>query len=223
MTVLAQDDFSTSYADLSGNSADVGGTYSVYYRPSGTCVIGTLDAGFGDSGAFTGYSGTAGYGLYRLGSGTDGDADHYVTDWGTSGGDQYDVGLWARGVSAGNEYEVISASNVVTLYRRTSGTATSLGSFSGGGTDIRIRLQTTGSSPTTLKVRAWNRTGSEGTTWSINTTDNTAGNQTAAGAYGILARKSSAASSWGDDYLVATLDTYQPRPGVVSFGGIGIV
>jgi hypothetical protein len=60
------------------------------------------------------------------------------------------------------------------------------------GTQLRVRLQVTGTSPTTLRARAWRAGTTEPTTWTVTATDSTAGLQTT-GAVGVTTYLSSAA------------------------------
>lgn len=75
------------------------------------------------------------------------------------------------------------------------------------GTAISIRVQAEGTSPTTIRARAWTTTGTEPTDWQLTTTDNTAALQ-APGAIRLTSYLSSSATNgpvavtWDD--LVAT-------------------
>lgn len=105
----------------------------------------------------------------------------------------------------------ISASGAATLNvtKIVGGAATSVRSVSMPGlgfaanTDIRLRMQVTGSSPTTVRLKAWKASDPEPATWLINETDSTAGLQGASGV-GVWANVSAAATnapivaSWGD-------------------------
>jgi RHS repeat-associated protein len=73
---------------------------------------------------------------------------------------------------------------------------------------MRLHVQVSGSSPTTIRARAWKAGTTEPATWAIDTTDNTPANQVAGGAYGIESQNYSATDnddwSTGDDLLVTT-------------------
>ena len=60
------------------------------------------------------------------------------------------------------------------------------------GSQLRVRLQVTGTSPTTLLARAWRVGTTEPTTWNLTATDSTAALQTS-GAVGVTTYLSSAA------------------------------
>ena len=62
------------------------------------------------------------------------------------------------------------------------------------GTSIRVRTEVTGSSPTTIRARAWDPTTAEPTGWLVSATDSTAGMQVA-GAIGINSYYSSTATN----------------------------
>ena len=200
--ILAQDDFSPDYANLNGNPADIGGNYSVYYNDSSGTVLRSL------SGHLRNSASGAGRSYYRVGTGTDGDTDHLLT-WDITA-DGYG-GLWLRGTGGNNFYCLdfgYRAEVDSTLYRRTAGVLTVLASYnidSLAGTDTRVRISVSGVSSTSLKVRYWDQSGAEPETWAINTTDNTAGNQIAAGAFGIWGRLDTWADYSADDYLVTEI------------------
>ncbi len=62
------------------------------------------------------------------------------------------------------------------------------------GSSFRVRLEVTGTSPTTIRARAWAQAAAEPTTWLVSTTDSTAGMQVA-GAIGINSYYSSSATN----------------------------
>ncbi len=62
------------------------------------------------------------------------------------------------------------------------------------GTKLKVRVQVTGSSPTTLRARAWLASATEPSTWTVSTTDSTAGLQTA-GAVGFAGYLSTATTN----------------------------
>ncbi|CAN5751462.1 hypothetical protein BH23CHL7_BH23CHL7_17420 [soil metagenome] len=108
----------------------------------------------------------------------------------------YQVAVMGRVLSDQTNYQLralVSATlgNIqLRLVRRTSGTtATIVDSTDTGipfvaGAWYWLKLQTLGSSPTTLRGRIWREGSPEPTTWLIDTTNNTAGNQTSAGGVG---------------------------------------
>ncbi|MHB8892473.1 MAG: RNase A-like domain-containing protein, partial [Candidatus Limnocylindrales bacterium] len=156
--------------------------------------------------------------FYRLGTGTAAD-DLSVTDtvggYDYSGdtGDMYGLGLFFRG-SGANAYYLEASSSAVSLSRLTAGVVSSITSSTavGGspvfGDQMRMHVQVSGSSPTTIRARAWKVGTTEPSTWAIDTTEGTAANQVAAGAFGIEAQNYSATDNndWnnGDDVLVTT-------------------
>lgn len=73
------------------------------------------------------------------------------------------------------------ANGNLVLYRLTSGAYTALVTATSvtNAASRKIRFQAVGSSPTTLRARMWDAANAEPTTWNIDTTDNTAANQTA--------------------------------------------
>jgi len=70
---------------------------------------------------------------------------------------------------------------------------------------LRIRIQTFGTSPTTVRAKIWQATGTEPTAWLANVTDNTVGLQQA-GAIGLVSNRLGTAPTWiiRIDDLVAT-------------------
>lgn len=70
-------------------------------------------------------------------------------------------------------------------------------------TNHRLHFNISGNSPTTLRVRVWNMTGQEPSTWDLEVTDNTAGNQMAGGEIGIYSTADTdyAVVGWGDNFL----------------------
>ena len=62
------------------------------------------------------------------------------------------------------------------------------------GSSVRVRLEVTGTSPTTIRARAWAGTAAEPTDWLVSTTDTTAAMQVP-GAIGINSYYSSTATN----------------------------
>ena len=95
----------------------------------------------------------------------------------------------ARSVAGGSEYRgklLLGSTGAVTAYvtRVDAGAETSLGSAAvtgltyAPGTVVKVRLQATGTSPTTVRIKVW--TGAtEPRAWLLSRTDSTAGLQTA--------------------------------------------
>ena len=205
LTTIAQDSFTesgTGLVALSTHTAEVGGTWT----SSGLSLDRTND--------YTVIDGTGGgnkTGEARLASVSAGDGDLYVTLW--PSGTQ--VGAFARFISANNNaYGVFVSSDAdvsyanLTLMRRTAGTWVSIATNTaivGITNPVRVRFQFSGSSPTILRVRAWNSALSEPGTWNIDTTDSTAANQTANGPVGLY-MSGSTTFGYGvaDDLLVTS-------------------
>jgi hypothetical protein len=88
----------------------------------------------------------------------------------------------------------------VWLTRNQSGAETVLTSATlagvnyGAGDSLRVRLQVTGTGPTTLRVKVWKAGTTEPAAWSLTSTDNTAGFQ-AAGSAGLYAYLSSSSTN----------------------------
>lgn len=74
------------------------------------------------------------------------------------------------------------------------------------GSTLNIRVQATGTSPTTLRAKAWKSTQAEPASWQVSTTDSTAGLQ-AAGGVGVATFLSSTSTVFPtvslDDLVVA--------------------
>ncbi|KGM08670.1 hypothetical protein N868_06920, partial [Cellulomonas carbonis T26] len=72
--------------------------------------------------------------------------------------------------------------------------STSLGFSVGGSTSVNVRLQVVGTSPTTLRAKAWKAGSSEPSSWQVSATDSTAALQQS-GAVGIASYLSSSATN----------------------------
>jgi PKD repeat protein len=180
-------------------AADVGGPWATS-PPSAMAVNGTqgtmaLTAGLGAS-AYVGSVSTSDTDL----------ATSLTTDKPTTGSGVY-VSLVGRRVAGTGDYRAkarITPTGTVSLtLERASGTGaetmlTSETSVPGltatPGTPVRVRVQVTGTSPTTLRARAWAASSVEPTTWTVTTTDPTAALQST-GSVGVFAYLSSAASN----------------------------
>ena len=206
-TTLAQDSFTepgSTNQTLVTHTAEVGGTWAVLAAFSGNLNLWQP----GDD-----WWAVSGSPLYQLGSGVLGDGDVYVTCRSNTGPQ---MGVWARLVGTNNVYlgsvdngSEDSSPTIVTgadIRRITAGAITVLASVYPHLDDqVRIRLQVSGSSPTSLKMRVWHVGDAEPGTWDISTSDNTAGNQAASGGFGIHGAQSGYwGSSYGDDFLVTS-------------------
>ena len=126
-------------------------------------------------------------------------------------------GVVARTVGTNNAYlavedtAILGAGTYLKLLRLTAGAFTELATGTAVASPRTVKLDVSGSSPTVLKVRAWDVT--EGGTWDIDTSDNTAGNQAASGGVGILA------SGYNDSYGSGDQPTYIDSFSAVSAGG----
>jgi PKD repeat protein len=121
-------------------------------------------------------------------------------------GGQVYLMVQGRRVSAGNEYDakvLVNANGSVTVRvtrlvgnveTALAGPVTVPGVVYAVGTVLDIRLQVTGTSPTTVRARVWASSGAEPSTWQVSGTDSTAALQ-AAGAVGVSAYLSSNATN----------------------------
>ena len=116
-----------------------------------------------------------------------------------------------RLVSSGNDYRATARFNpagtiTLTLSRVVAGAATNLGTAVTvaaltyvAGTSISVRVQVTGTAPTTVRARAWLTGATEPTTWAISATDSTAALQVpgSVGLVGYLASNvTNAPTTW---------------------------
>jgi PKD repeat protein len=189
-TVLAQDAFGRTSASGLG-TADTGGAWSL----NGSAAYFSVD---GSAGAIN--LGAAGLGPSAyLGSVLSSSTDTKVTVSQTAlanGGGSI-VGLIGRRVGTAGEYRAkvkISATGALTLQgtRVAAGVETTLQSVGvpgvtyAAGQQLNIRLQVTGTAPTTIRAKVWVAGTAEPAAWQVSTTDATAALQ-AAGSVGILA------------------------------------
>ena len=188
-TVFARDDFGRTVANGWG-TADLGGAWTIGARPSAWSVSGgtgrvSLNAG-------------QGYTAYQAGvsSSTTEVAGSIASDKAPTGGGQY-VSIIGRRVSATADYRAkvqmrAGGAVGVWLIRNPSGTETVLTSATLAGVNyavgdrLQVRLQVSGTSPTTLRVKVWEQGTTEPAAWSLTSTDSTAGFQ-AAGSAGFYA------------------------------------
>jgi hypothetical protein len=219
-TVVAQESYAGSPAtNIDGSSLDIGGTWDV------TTLIGTGGYTFTYVGDGTGRHGVQLPSGSRLlsaqASGVSfGDGDVYLT----SDKDSYDEedgsvvygsvysGILLRKGSGADAYRVTVSDNAVILYRITAGVASIVASVTytayTASYNARYRVNVSGYSPTTFKIRAWTLDQPEPSTWDIETTDNTSANQIQSGGvgtatYSIRSSISSSAAIF-DDFLATT-------------------
>ena len=184
----------SSTVALTSHTAETGGTWSVWRYDGMELYV----DGAGDY-AYTANPDDATWhtNISKLGSVAVGDGyvQARVTLNATSGG------VVARTVGTNNAYVAVE-DNVVLgkLLRITAGAFTQLATGPAVASPRTVKLDVSGSSPTTLRVRAWDVT--EGGTWDIDTSDNTAGNQAASGGVGILA------NGYNDSYGSGDQPTY---------------
>lgn len=186
-SVYAQDDFARTVANGWG-TADTGGAWSV----SGTTSRYSVADGTAKVNVATGSSSTAT--LPGVSESSTEVSLILSTDKAPTGGGQY-FSVIGRQVNATTDYRVkvrASGGGGVTLYlvRTVNGAETILKtSMVGGltynpGDQLRVRLQVTGTSPTTLQAKVWKDGAAEPASWQGTTTDATAALQTA-GAVGV--------------------------------------
>jgi PKD repeat protein len=144
-----------------------------------------------------------------------------TTDKAPTGGGQY-ISLLARSQAGGSEYRgkvLLASTGAVTAFlARVDGTTeTSLGSavVSGltyaPGTQLRIRLQATGSAPTTLRLKVWVDGQPEPAAWALTRTDATAALQ-GTGAVGFYHYVSGSATNAPVTFRVDDVWAGEPRP-----------
>jgi PKD repeat protein len=183
---LAQDAFARTVSNGWGN-ADTGGTYTRY----GTASFFAVTGGVGTIRAATAAAGPR-IALESVSS-TNTDVQVKVSmDKIADGGGSF-VSVGARTIGT-NDYRAkvkVAANGALTLYlvkvvsnAETTLTSVNLGSafnYTSGST-LRIRVQATGTSPTTIRAKAWKTTQTEPAAWQLTTTDSTSGLQVAGGA-----------------------------------------
>ncbi len=146
----------------------------------------------------------------------------YTTDKPATGNGIY-LYLVGRHVSTNNEYRArirILSNNTVALAvtkLANSATETVIGSevtLTGvtytPGMMLNVRYQVTGTSPTTLRLKAWPSSSTEPTAWRITTTDNTSGLQSA-GSVGVTTYLSGSATNAP---VMVSAASYSARPTV---------
>lgn len=210
ITTVAQDSFTESGSGtlaLSSHTAEVGGTWSAKLLSSSTDLFIDRDGDTLTSGTATGSNYSA------IGSVVVSDGDLYITNAPSAQASVVRYPSVLARQSGTTFYVFYAGDNGIgtvqnRLSRYTNGAATILGSGSavGTGNDIRLHLQVSGSSPTSLRARWWNIGDAEPETWDIDTTDNTTENQMASGGVGVGSGNTSGTVSAGDDFLVTTGD-----------------
>lgn len=180
-------------------SADTGGAWSLTGKASNFSVDGGLGrivaptAGVTSTGFLSGVSSTQ----------TDARVD-VVLDKGQTGGGTY-VSVLGRRVDAGNDYRLkmrytadgkVSASvvKVVAGAETTLSSVTLPGLAYAAGDVLRVRLQVTGTGPTTVRGRVWPVAATEPGTWAVSSTDATAALQVAGG-FGLSSYLSGSATN----------------------------
>jgi PKD repeat protein len=190
-TVFARDDFGRTVANGWG-TADVGGAWTL----GGAASAWSVSGGMGRLSLNTGQ----GYTAYQssVNSSSTEVAGVVTSDKAPTGGGQY-VSIIGRRVSATADYRAkfrMAAGGAVAVWltRNASGAETVLSSATlagvsyQAGDQLRVRLQVTGTAPTTVRVKLWENGTPEPASWNLTSTDNTAGFQTtgSAGLYAYL-------------------------------------
>ncbi len=204
-TTVAADAFGRILASGFGG-ADTGGAWTV----SGTKVTSSVDTGSGRLVVPVGSTGIARLaGVANLGT----DVTHtFWTETMPTGGGAY-LRTIVRGTAAGDYYaqaKILATGAVqVSLSRSDAQIVPSVtlpGLTYTAGTRLAIRVQATGSAPTTLRAKVWPATATEPAAWTVTTTDSTAGYQVA-GSVGVstyVSGSATAALAVRYDDLVAT-------------------
>jgi PKD repeat protein len=195
---LAADAFGRSVTGGWG-TADTGGGWSLTGAPSGFSVV----SGAGLMTVTRAGSGLAAY----LGGVSSAGTDVAVTVWSdkVANGVGEFVSVLGRRTATGDDYRAkvkVALDGVVTAYlsRVSAGAETPLtsGTVSGltyaAGDHLRIRVQVTGTSPTTVRMKVWRVGTTEPTAWQLTTTDATAALQ-APGAVGLVTYLSGATTN----------------------------
>ena len=193
----AQDSFTRSVVGGWGN-ADIGGPWSVTasrgaWSVNGNVGAATLPAGSGSTAMLPSQSRTHTELTVQV-----------ATSTAPTGGGLY-VSVIGRSPAVGTDYRAklrLSASGAVQahLVRMTSGTETVLGwvtvpavSYTVGD-KLMVRLQVTGTAPTTMRLKVWEAGTTEPGSWTVSATDSTAAVQSA-GAVGLHAYLSASATA----------------------------
>ena len=193
---LASDAFGRSVSNGWGN-ADTGGSYtrggtaSAFSVTNGAGQILLSTPGAGPSMTLSSVSSTSSDVLVKV-----------TMDKIADGGGSF-VSVGAR-ATATNDYRAkvkVASNGALTLYlvKVVGGTETTLSSVALGssfsyatGAVLNVRVEATGTAPTTVRARVWKSTQSEPTSWQLSTTDSTDGLQQAGGASVVAYLASSA-------------------------------
>jgi PKD repeat protein len=210
-TLYAQDSFARTVANGWG-SANLGGAWSA----SGSAY--TVAAGVGATALATAGSGASTF----LNGVSKSDTDVQVsvtTDKAPTGGGIY-VYVIGRRITGQGDYrakvQLVSSGAVKVSLTRTSSTgvetdltsATVAGLTYVPGTSLRVRLQVTGTGPTSLRAKVWVAGTTEPAAWAVSATDATAGLQ-AAGSVGVGDYLSGSATNAP---VVVRFDDFQAGP-----------
>lgn len=216
--VVGQDSFTDTDRALTSHTAEVGGSWSAWWEAGAYGPAEwRIESNQRRSGPYTstGDYSIDYYGVWRLGTGTLGDGtlrDHVTGPWIRGSG------IAARLNGTNNAYILAGSGGGgnLKLYRLTNGALTIVAQSGGYLTVPYLRLDVSGSSPTVLKGRYW--TGTEPGTWDIDTSDNTAANQTASGGFGAYGE------GYDDDYNIeyTTGDDFSVTQSGESVDGSGL-
>jgi PKD repeat protein len=193
--VLARDAFARTQASGWG-AADTGGVWTVNGTAASYSVTGgqglmSLAAGRGPSAYLPGVSTTASNSLVTV-----------SLDKIGNGGGSY-LGVIGRRVGTaeyrGKVKVLASGATTLQLTRLSGGAETTLAQFTPGitlaaGQQLQLRVEVTGTAPTTLRAKTWRAGTAEPGTWSVTSTDATAGLQSA-GSAGLLSYMASSATN----------------------------
>jgi len=182
---LAKDAFGRTVTDGWG-TADTGGAWTRY----GTASIFSVTGGAGQMRVVKGASGPR-VALQSIGSKATRATVKVSADKVANGGGSF-VSLGGRATGT-NDYRAkvkIAANGALTLYlvRVVNNAETTLGSTNLGsaftytaGSTLQLKLEVTGTAPTTLRAKVWKTSQTEPTAWQLTRTDSTAGLQTSGG------------------------------------------
>ncbi len=204
-TVLASDNFGRSVTSAWGN-ADVGGVWSLAggaarFSVAGGTGVQTVPTGLTTSAALNAVSSSASDTTVRFSMDAMPNGPVYTT-------------VTGRRVAA-NEYAArakVLVGGAVELHVMRNGTALAGGVLSGvtlaAGQQLQVRIQVEGTSPTTIRAKAWKVGTTEPVAWRVTTTDATSGFQ----APGGVALTTYLSSSTTNGPLVIRFDDLQVNP-----------
>jgi trimeric autotransporter adhesin len=211
---LARDAFGRTVTGGWGQ-ADKGGAWTL----SGTTSRYAVD---GNAGTVALTAGTGARAALTAVSSTDTEvALEVATDKAATGGGQY-VSLIGRAVAGGPEYRgklLLASSGAVTAYvarveggvETTLGSATVAGLTHTAGGRLEVRLQVTGTAPSTVRVKVWAHGQAEPAGWTVSRTDSTAALQ-GPGSVGLYSYLSASATNAPVAFRVDDLWAGPPRP-----------